>query len=155
MKKVILPTSRNRARRERVRALLNRDFAPLIGITVRVHWNLREHLWSIVARTGAARGCVIGYAETVALAKVAFHVSAAGRARSEALRHRTVHAWVNGTVTAINAEHDLSLLMRVTYNPAPDRPKTFVLSNGTPVLWAEHAVFARPSPHAEHGYAWI
>ncbi|WP_431921451.1 hypothetical protein [Nonomuraea jabiensis] len=131
------------------------DLAWLLGTEVHVHYNIPKRLWSILWLRGPKRGTVIGYATTIVLEKVTFIVSAPGRARAQRTGQRSVHAHVVGTVVAINTEENLQQLTRVSYNPARDRPATFHTPDGKPVHYAERAVFARPSPEAEHGYAWI
>ena len=65
---------------------------------VRVHFNLRTHLWSITAMSGPDRGRVVQHSAIFALTRCRFIVSEAGRQRVLAKHQRQVHAWVEGLV---------------------------------------------------------
>src|SRR5215471_17754116 len=65
---------------------------------VRVHFNLRTHLWSITAMSGPNRGRVVQHSAIFALTCCEFIVSETGRQRVLAKHERQVHAWVEGLV---------------------------------------------------------
>lgn len=124
------------------------------GERYRVHYNIPKGGWSVTALTGENKGRVIARVEDITLADVTFHVSKAGRKRSQDLGKRTVHAWVYGTVEFLNTGPDLSSMDQVTYNPAKGRAETFVKADGTPVLKAPLVVFAMIPEVPNRGYAW-
>ncbi|MEV4116307.1 hypothetical protein [Nonomuraea sp. NPDC049695] len=127
----------------------------LIGHRLKVHFNLHTHLWSVTAQAGPDKGRVIANVPAIELADVIFKVSEAGRARSHRLGHRTVHAWVLGTVTALPEAVVLDGLTQVTYNPAPERPATFTGPDGVPVRQAARVLFACAPDNPARGYAWV
>ena len=90
--------------------------AVTVGDYVRVHRNLNNGRWVVTATTGAYKGLVVAYADTVALDDVTTKVSAAGQARVAAGGHRDVHAWLLGTLSTPTAE-DLDARRVVTYRP--------------------------------------
>ena len=82
---------------------------------VRVHFNLRTHLWSITAMSGPNRGRVVQHSNTFVLTDCTFKVSEAGRQRVLAKRQRLVHAWVQGRVASVsNPPKDA---VEFSYNP--------------------------------------
>src|SRR5690606_27275711 len=119
------------------------DPQTLIGVKVKVHFNLHTHLWSITAIGGEHAGRVIANVNTITLTNVDFKVSAAGRARCHRLGKRTVHAWVVGVVESIDQPVATDQLTKATYNPSADRADTFTTPEGSPVLHAPRASFAR------------
>lgn len=84
----------------------------LIGARVDIHYHLRRRDYAI---TSGSR--VIAYADQISLTQVEFRVQPAGRARAIRERRRQVHAYAKGAVSDINADHDVSALQRITYNP--------------------------------------
>lgn len=66
---------------------------------VRVYWNLKRHMWSIVALEGEKKNRVILYATVVTLTKVEGRVSAAGREKVRRERRKNVHAAIVGELS--------------------------------------------------------
>jgi hypothetical protein len=132
---------------------------------LKIHFNLHTHDWSATAVAGARRGCVIASVTDITLTDAIFTVSTAGYLRAKRDRHRNVHAWVIGTVAAVDTRPDLTALVCVTYRPRPrdphiedspgfrlrDRPS----GSGPNITAAAQVVCAKTSPEAAHGYAWI
>lgn len=131
------------------------DPRSLIGVRVKVHFNLHTHTWSITAMSGEHAGRVVANADTVTLTDVTFKVSSKGRERCHRLGKRTVHAWVVGVVLSVNEPADTSRLVKVTYSPNPTRPASFTTVDGRPIGAAPRATFARCLSRPDRGYAWI
>ncbi|WP_067484196.1 hypothetical protein [Actinomadura hibisca] len=134
----------------------------LIGGFFRVHFNLRTHVWSVSAVAGLARGRVVANVDDITLARARMIVSEAGLRRVKEKGHRAVHAWVCGTVTAVNTRPDLTGLTKVSYNPRPkdegfDPFFRVVAASGLgpTVTEADWLLLAKPSPDAPKGYAWL
>ncbi|GAA3251371.1 hypothetical protein [Nonomuraea helvata] len=127
----------------------------MLGDRIKLYWDLHTHAWSIVALRGDRKGRVVGKADNVTLAGVTFRVSAPGRADSHRRGHRTVHAWVLGTVVSIDRKIDVSGMIKITYNWAADRASTFETPDGTPMFWAPLVLIARDPRKKEHGYGWV
>jgi hypothetical protein len=112
---------------------------------VRVHFNLRTHLWSITAMSGPNRGRVVQHSNTFVLTVCKFIVSEAGRQRVLAKRQRLVHAWVQGRVAPVsNPPKDA---VEFGYNPY--RAGTFTRrDNGQPITSATFCWFVGRSAFA-------
>ena len=105
-----------------------------IGTKVEVYWNLHRNVYSVRARTGKKRGCVIAHVEDFTLNNVTFAVSQAGRARVLAEGRKNVHAFVRGEWAGPTEVK----MWRVTYNPY--KYETFVrASDESSVLSADSA----------------
>jgi hypothetical protein len=102
---------------------------------VKVYYNLKRKIFSIVACEGEHRNHVIGYAKEVFLEDCTFKVSAKGRARVLESRQKNVHAYVYGTLCTKQeslSKDDLGLLTLVRYNPY--ETESFVTLTGKPVV---------------------
>lgn len=81
---------------------------------VKVYYNIKKHMFSVVALEGENKGRVIQSTDTVCLENCRFFVSPTGNAKVRAERRKNVHAYVYGElcghITAIDGEN-------VTYNP--------------------------------------
>lgn len=73
-------------------------------INVSVYFNLNRKCLSIRAEEGPAKGRVIAHAQTAALGEVTFKVSEAGRQRVLKEQRKNVHAFVRGTLIAIEGK---------------------------------------------------
>src|SRR5690242_12259195 len=86
-----------------------------LGKRVRVYRNLRRKDYSIMDLTTKR---VVGHFATVWLDDVRFVVSEAGRNRAIREGQRNVHAFAEGTLSAVStATRDPNGYVRVTYNP--------------------------------------
>lgn len=101
------------------------------GTKVEVYWNLHQNLYSVRARIGKKRGCVIAHVRDFTLTNVTFSVSQAGRARVLAEGRKNVHAFVRGEWAGPTEVK----MWKVTYNPY--KYEMFVrASDESPVLSA-------------------
>lgn len=82
------------------------------------------------------KGKVIGHASTVTLIDCKFHVNPKAQAKIAAGGHRSVHAWVTGTI--VGASTDIETATEVTYKPH-QRPSFFKTSDNIAVTTAERA----------------
>ena len=99
---------------------------------VTVYRNLTRRCWSL--RQG---GKVVGHADEVTLTNVTMTVQPAGRDRVRRTRHKVVHAWLTGQLSASQDEHHCP--ERLYYNPYQD--EAFHTGNGVPVQRAAAAHF--------------
>lgn len=141
------------------RTPLVRGIGELRGRRMRVHFNLHTRRWSVTALSGEHRGRVVAQVDDITLhggpdGAVEFKVSRAGWERCRRTGHRNVHAWCIGLVQDIDTAPDLRNLIRVTYNPLR-APQFEVAATREPVVTAARVTFAKTSPQAPHGYAWI
>lgn len=89
-----------------------------VGDRVIVYRNLNRGGWSIAAPKGArGRGLVIGHAEAVLLTGCRYVVSEASRQAVIRTGHRSVHAWLIGTLAAPLGAEGRPEGREVTYNP--------------------------------------
>ncbi|OLT34366.1 hypothetical protein BJF79_07285 [Actinomadura sp. CNU-125] len=135
------------------------DIDELRGQRVRVHFNLHTRRWSVTALAGQYKGRVIVQVDDITLhggpdGAVEFKVSRAGWERCRRTGHRNVHAWCIGLVHDVDTGPDLHDRIRVTYNPQR-APRFEIAATGEPVRTAARVTFAKTSPQAPHGYAWI
>lgn len=121
---------------------------PLIGKKARAHYNLHKGGFSITIK-----GLVVANVGDVTLTDVVFKVSIASRERCHRLGKRTVHAWVVGTIVAVDSSPDLAGLERVSYSPY--RGDVFTSADGSPVHTADRVVFANDPGNPGRGYGWI
>ncbi|WP_026341089.1 hypothetical protein [Actinomadura atramentaria] len=137
------------------------DASELVGMDVKVHFNLTKWCWSVTARKGEMAGRVIANVDDITLMGMRFHVNPN---KNESLRNggkRTVHAWGIGRVAEVNTSPDLEVLTCVSYNPRDRGDRTFKIrdarspDNGKPIEQADRMVFAKLDPADKHGYAWI
>ena len=105
-----------------------------IGSTVRVYRNLRNGLMSVQSKINGS-WLVIGHVNSVLLEGVNFKVSQAGRERVIKQKRKNVHAFVYGTLAAIETGDVLQVAVK--YNPY--KYKTFVVDD-TPIFAAKVAV---------------
>lgn len=137
------------------------DPPDLIGGVFRVHFNLHTHLWSVTAATGGGR--VLANVDAITLSSAWMIVSKAGLRRVKRDGCRAVHAWVSGTVTALNSQPDLTGLTKVSYNPRPKDTDDFdpyfrvavPPGRGPIVSEADWLLLAKPTPDAAKGYVWL
>lgn len=111
------------------------------GETVRVHFNLRTHLWSITSK-----GKVIAHHVNFALENVTFPVSEASRQRVIRDHCREVHAWAQGSVATAVTEVPANAV-EFTYNPY--RSGSFTLRDGSPISGAKRAWFVGKKAYIE------
>lgn len=140
-------------------SVLLEDLDQLLGHRIRVHFNLKTTLWSVTALTGQNTGRVIAHLDDITLRSdragaVEFRVSRAGWERCRRTGKRNVHAWCVGVAAAVNTRPDLRGLVRITYNPWR-QPHFENTQTCDAVHTADLVVFAKTSPDAKHGYAWI
>ena len=97
------------------------------GQKVFVYYNLRSHVWSVKALTGANKGLVIAHAEYVTLKNAIPRVSEAGRQRVLRDKQKNVHAGIVGEWVPFEppAVHTVA----ISYNPYKGPTFTF-RSNG-------------------------
>ena len=120
---------------------------------VKVYFNLRKKVFSIVSCQGPDKGRVIEYAKDIFLKDCTFKVNAAGRARVLESRQKNVHAYVYGTLCThqeMLLREDLGALPRVRYNPY--ETETFVDLQGKPVVKSPQ-VFLTCQPEGPRIYA--
>lgn len=98
--------------------------APAVGDRVRVYRNLplfKHRVFSIMAMDGPYKGLILGYSRAVCLERVSFKVSERTRLRVLRDNCRTVHAFAEGYVKALECElpdHCRSPgNLKLTYNP--------------------------------------
>ena len=102
-----------------------------VGAKVEVYWNLHKKVFSVRARSGEHRGCLIAHVDEFTLVNATFAVSEAGRRRVLAEQRKNVHAFVRGEW----AKPTDQPMLPVTYNPY--KYETFVRPvDGCPVLEA-------------------
>jgi hypothetical protein len=100
---------------------------------VKVYFNLRSRLWSILALEGPKKNLVIDHQSTVTLSDCTFRVSEAGRQRVLKRQQRAVHAWIVGTLSENTSP--AADAVDFTYNPY--RAATFTRrSNDAPIMQA-------------------
>lgn len=85
----------------------------MVGMRVRVYYNLHRHTFSIQHYIDGKGWRVRDYADEVSLRDVTFHVSEAGRQRVIREGRKNVHAYVIGTLTDALPACEVD----VTYNP--------------------------------------
>lgn len=121
----------------------------MVGQRVRVHFNLHRHDWSV-----SQKGRVVLNADSITLENVRFIVSESGWRRSQTLGKRTVHAWAEGTVVAVNEPAPNECTKRVRYNPF--RAGFFHTDEGTQANGATLAHFATVGQGKEkRGYTYV
>ena len=79
-----------------------------VGQPVDIYWNLHKSVFSVRARSGPNRGCVIAHTSEFALADAKFVVSQAGRRRVLLEKRKNVHALIRGkwAQTPESFDHD-------------------------------------------------
>jgi hypothetical protein len=108
---------------------------------VEVYRNLRSQCWSIRERS---TGKVIAHANHLVLRDATFIVRPGGRERVRQTGHKTVHAFVRGSLT----DRDSAVIpdQQVRYNPRRD--DTFHV-DGEPVTHAATVVFTGTEVYVE------
>lgn len=97
----------------------------IIGQRVRVYKNLHRDCWSIQNEKGTK---VLGYAKTVRLQDVSFHVSEKGRQRVLETKQKGIHAKVYGIITGFDAGEEKDTAY---YNPY--KTDKFIDREGNPL----------------------
>jgi hypothetical protein len=101
---------------------------------VKVYFNLKTHLWSIVALEGEKKNLVIDHQSTVTITNCSFKVSEASRQQVLIKKCRSVHAWIIGTLSDTTAP--CADAVDFTYNPY--RAATFTRrDNSEPIMNAD------------------
>lgn len=139
------------------------DPADLIGGFFRVHFNLRTTQWSVASLAGPRKGRVVANVDDITLTGVRLIVSESGLRRVKRDGRRAVHAWVHGTVIAVNARSGVDGLTRISYNPKPKNPQDFdpyfrvqtASGAGRIVTEADWLLLAKPTVGAPKGYGWL
>jgi hypothetical protein len=89
------------------------DTAELVGRKVDIYWNVNRACYSVRERANGTTK-VIAHVSAVTLADARFVVSEAGRLRVLRERRKNVHAFVRGTITAVEPA---GAGVAVRYNP--------------------------------------
>ena len=86
------------------------------GDLVGIHWNVRKNTWSIVAmKSRKSVGLVVGYANTITLENVTFHIDKIKQASVREKGAKDRHAFVVGEILDLNINEDLT--RELYYNP--------------------------------------
>ncbi|WP_116025645.1 hypothetical protein [Thermomonospora umbrina] len=109
------------------------------------------------------KGRVVANVDDITLSQARMIVSEAGLRRVKRDGRRAVHAWVRGTIIAVNSHPCLDGLTRVSYNPKPKDTDDFdpyfrvqeTSGPGRIVTEADRLVLAKPTPDALKGYGWL
>lgn len=72
---------------------------------VRIYYNLKKAVWSVLAMEGPLKGRVVAHAKGVCLTEARTIVSKAGRERVLREKQKNVHAYIEGELQAIQSPH--------------------------------------------------
>ena len=113
-------------------------------VKVYLNWNKGTDIYSIV---DTASGLVVAYSNNITLTDCKFHVSESGRQRVHRDQRKNVHAYIVGTLHAVDVGKPSDLPMEVFYDPY--KTDLFrLMETGEPVATARRG-------HCSNRRVWI
>jgi hypothetical protein len=104
-------------------------------VRVKVYYNLHRKMFSVVSLEAHDRyGRVIDHRKFITLDNVGFRVNPAGRARCRREKRKNVHAFVVGTISAVQEQSPPGEAEIVIYNPY--MYNSFVLKDSAEPVYA-------------------